>query len=195
MIRTLAPLGALLLLGLPAEAQVVRGGRPASVPRPAGVPAPILMPTANPASARPAPPMRPYRTAGYPRYGLVGFGGYYDYPYYPYDDDYDRPSTVVNNYVTVAPPPVTVTPAPPPELKARLTLDIPTNAKVWLAGQPVDAAALPVVLESPALRPGQTYTFDVKIAWREGDKTEERTRTMTVDAGSGATVTYFGVGK
>ncbi|HVK09823.1 MAG TPA: hypothetical protein VM597_13690 [Gemmataceae bacterium] len=189
MIRTLAPLGALLMLSLPAQAQFIRTGRPA--PRPAGVIAPPQLPVANPASARPAPAMRPFRTFGYPNYGLYGFGGVV-YPYLPYDYDYDRPNTVVNNYVTVAPPSASVPPAPPPELRARLTLDIPTNAKVWLAGTPVDTAALPVILESPILQRGQTYTFDVKIAWREGDKTEERSRSVTVEAGSGSQVTYFG---
>jgi uncharacterized protein (TIGR03000 family) len=188
MFRTLAPLGGLLLLGLPAQAQVIRAYRPP--PQPAGVIPPVQLPVANPASARPSPPMRPFRPALYPNYGPFGFGGYF--PYYDWPTDYDRPPTVVNNYIPVPAVTPAPTPAPPPELRARLTLDVPANAQVWLAGQGVDAAALPVILESPVLRAGQTYTFDVKVAWREGDKLEERTRSVTVEAGRGATVTYFG---
>jgi uncharacterized protein (TIGR03000 family) len=88
-------------------------------------------------------------------------------------------------------------PLPPPQpadLRARLTLNIPAHAQVFLAGKEVDAAATPVVLESPDLREGQRYNFDVKVTWKERDKTQERARVVTVDAGDNKSLTYAAAG-
>jgi uncharacterized protein (TIGR03000 family) len=189
MIRILAPLGAVLVTALPADAQLIRPGRPQ--PQPAGVILPPQLPVGSAGTPRPnTPPLRGPGT--FPTHGLLGLGGYYPYyPYYPWDVPGSAPAapTVINNYIPV---PTAVPASTPPELRARLTLDIPFNSKVWLGGKVVDAGARPLIVESPVLKSGQTYTFDVKVTWREGDKTEERTKTVTVDAGRGATVTYFG---
>jgi hypothetical protein len=64
---------------------------------------------------------------------------------------------------------------------------------VLLAGTEVDAAVRPLILESPVLREGQSYTFDVKVSWIEGSKTEERGRKVTVEAGENKSLTYLGV--
>src|SRR5262249_2511887 len=97
-----------------------------------------------------------------------------------------QPVTNVTNLIVT-------TPEQPPELRVRLNLNGPPNAKVVLAGKDVDTAAQPLVLESPVLKEGQKYTFDVKVSWREGDKTEERARVVAVDAGESKTLTYLTV--
>lgn len=103
---------------------------------------------------------------------------------------YDEPPVAFNNAIPL--PAAAPLLAAPIELRARLTLNLPLGARVWLAGKEVDAAATPVMLESPVLRDGQAYSFDVKVTWRELGRTEERERTVRVDAGERKSLTYFG---
>jgi uncharacterized protein (TIGR03000 family) len=191
--RTTAALALTLILCASTEAQVIIRTRPIrTAPQPVGViPAPALgiSPGAltPPGVMAPRPTPRPY-LAGNPYYGLWGgyapfWPGYYDAPLAP---------TVVNNYIPVpTAPAVTQTPPPPPELRARLTLHVPPGAKVWLAGKEVDAAASPLILESPVLSDEQSYTFDIKVTWFEGRTTEERTRQVTIHAGESKSLTYM----
>jgi uncharacterized protein (TIGR03000 family) len=214
MIRTLAPLAVALALCAATAAQpVIRAGRIG--PQPAGV---IPTPSLPSVGALSAPsPVLPARPLPLPyRYTSPYYYGAYAYsPYYPvwYDTDpfaymanpavygaygaYGMNSgyaTMPVNYATpayTAPAPTTVTiPAPPVDLKARLTLKIPSRAKVWLAGKEVDANISPLVLESPTLQDGQSYTFDIKVTWEDNGKTEERTRSVLVVAGDETSVTY-----
>ena len=103
---------------------------------------------------------------------------------------YDEPPVAFNNAIPL-PAAAPLLPAPI-ELRARLTLNLAASARVWLAGKEVDAAATPVILESPVLRDGQAYSFDVKVTWRELGRTEERARIVRVDAGESKSLTYFG---
>ena len=102
---------------------------------------------------------------------------------------------VVNHVIPLpVPTPVFQPPAPPPappEPRARLTLSVPPGARVWLAGKEIDAAASPVVLDSPALQEGQSYAFDVRVSWVEGRLTEERARVVSVEAGQSKSLTYL----
>jgi len=131
------------------------------------------------------PPLRQFLANPY--YGVWGYGGWGYDPYWP--DYYETTRPIVNEYIPVptpAPPPA---PVEPP--RARLTLNLPSGAKVWLGNQEVDAAVSPLVLESPRLREGQTYTFDVKVKWLEGTRTEERSRKVTVPADESRSLTFF----
>jgi hypothetical protein len=98
----------------------------------------------------------------------------------------------VNNYVPV-PVPVLTTPAAPVvvEKKARLLLNLPPNSQVWVNDKPLDAAADPLLVESPDLQAGQRYTFAIKVVWMEGTQREERTRAVTVSVGDQKSLTYF----
>jgi uncharacterized protein (TIGR03000 family) len=216
MIRTTLAVAAVLAVAIPAQAQLIirTGNRP--VVRPTLVPGGVIAAPSLPVTpggppmapgvigTRPVP--RPYVVGNRYR-NLFGYGGYYGYYGYggydgylpPYYDPYlsglydTRPLSVTN--VNQVPPPVVapsgVTPAPPPpELRARLTLNVPPGAKVWLAGKEVDTAVSPLVLESPVLASEQSYTFDVKVTWVEGRKTEERGRQVTVEAGDRKSLTY-----
>jgi uncharacterized protein (TIGR03000 family) len=128
-----------------------------------------------------------------PYYGPWGYS-----PFYPvwYDTDPLPPlSSLVPAPVPVytAPAQTTTTivlPSPPEELRARLSLSVPLRSRVWLGGKEVDANASPVVLESPPLRADQSYTFDVKVTFPDGNKTEERTRSVVVGAGDEKSLTY-----
>jgi uncharacterized protein (TIGR03000 family) len=194
MIRTLPALAVALAVGATAVAQppVIRHGN--HVMQPQGV---ITGPTLGfpgaltaPSPSGPVYPLpRPARF-GAPYYGPWGYS-----PFWPvwYDTD---PLPVVNSVVPVpvytAPSQTTtiVLPTPPVELRARLALTVPLRSRVWVGGKEVDANAAPLVLESPPLRADQSYTFDVKVTWPEGDKTEERTRSVIVGAGDEKSLTY-----
>jgi uncharacterized protein (TIGR03000 family) len=179
-----------------ADAQVIiRTGRPRT--RVAVVPMGVIQPPMLPVAGSPlqhnifAPRHQVLRGPNVvnPYY----FGGYA--PIWPVWYDMPPPApTIVNNYIPApAAPEVALPPAPPPELRARLTLNVPSGAKVWLAGIEMDSAIAPLILESPVLEEGQTYTFDVKVTWIEGRDTEERARKVTVDAGASKSLTYVAV--
>jgi hypothetical protein len=82
----------------------------------------------------------------------------------------------------------------PAPTRARLTLNLPPNARVWLAGKAVDTAINPVVLESPDLEPDQRYTFDIRVTWSDSRGEQERQRTVTVGVGQSTSLTYNAVG-
>lgn len=195
MIRITATLALALAITASVRAQVIiRTGRVHTAPpQPAGVIRPPMLPLLGSPlqhSTTVSPAGIP-RTIGYsnPYYLL---GGYV--PYWP--GWYETAPTVVNNYIpvpTYTTPATVPTPQPVEELRARLTLNVPAGAKVLLAGKEVDAAVRPLILESPILRDGQTYTFDVKVSWLEGRTKEERDRKVVVDAGENKSLTYLGV--
>jgi uncharacterized protein (TIGR03000 family) len=195
MIRTLTPLvvAGAVVAAAAAQPPVIRHG---TQHQPAGViAAPSLpiaggvvggVPGAAPARSFPRPAL-----ATTPYYGPWGYS-----PFWPvwYDTD---PIPVVNTVMPV-PVPVYATPsqttivfaAAAAELRARLALSVPMQSRVWVGGKEVDARSAPVVLESPPLQEGQSYTFDLKVTWPEGDKTEERTRSVTVWAGEQTSLAY-----
>ena len=166
-----------------ATAQVITG------PRPAGVIPPPMLPLLGSPLGQKAPAVRPA-----PYLWVNPFGFYSGYP--PLWPSWEEPAappaqSIVNNYFLVpAAPPAPQSPVPAPT-KARLILSVPRGAEVAVGGVAVDTAARPVVVDSPTLKPGQTYLFDVKVTWKEGDKTEMRTRQFRVEAGDEKSLSYF----
>jgi hypothetical protein len=188
MIRTLIALLAALVI-----APGMFAHPPPIVSRPAGVIAPPALPitgSLTPPGYTPARPLpRPY-LAPNPYFNSWGFA-----PYWP--TWYDANPVVINNNVFAIPAPAmvepaTVAPASPPDLRARLTLTVPSGARVWLAGNELDASVSPVILESPILRADQMYTFSLKVVWGESNQPlEERARAVTVQAGGSKSLAYF----
>jgi uncharacterized protein (TIGR03000 family) len=192
MRRILASVALALVLCASADAQIyLRHHAPRPVTAAPTVPQ-VYLPISPGALSAPGvgparPPLRQFLANPY--YGVWGFGGWGYDPYWP--DFYEMTPPIVNQYIPVpvpAPAPAPVIIEPP---TARLTLNVPEGSRVWLADKEVDAAVSPLVLESPPLREGQSYTFDVKVKWREGTKTEERSRKVTVEAGEGKSLMYI----
>ncbi|HEX3148540.1 MAG TPA: TIGR03000 domain-containing protein [Gemmataceae bacterium] len=187
MIRTLSALLALAIVPN-ALGQIIRPapGRPAGVIAPPALPIPGSLTPPGFTPARPLP--RPY-LAPNPYFNSWGFA-----PYWPawYDSEPPASANLVPIPVPTLPAPMPVVPPPVPELRARLTLTVPNGATVWLAGKEVDANVTPLILESPVLQSGQSYTFNVKVTWRVSNKeTEERARAVTVEAGESKSLAYF----
>jgi len=201
MIRTLAPLVVVVAMCAAAAAQPpkIRLGSP---PQPAGIIQSPSLPIAGAVvgGVPGAPVARPFPR---PFAGNAYFGSYgYDPAYYwawPWPDIYDAESAYpalarapqFNAAPVYAPTYVTVAaPSPPADLRARVAMSLPMRSRVWLNGKEVDANVAPLVLQSPALEEGQTYTFDIKVTWPDGNKTEERTRSLIVGAGEQTSLTY-----
>jgi uncharacterized protein (TIGR03000 family) len=187
MIRIATALAVFSIISTTADAQIrinQQPGRPAGVIQSPSLPlpgSPLQHMTVAP------PKGRPYLVAN-PYGNLRSYA-----PYWPVW--YDQPPIVAHNVFPLpvpAPTPmsVIVAPAVPVELRAKLTLHVPFGAKVFLAGKEVDAAAIPLILESPVLREGQAYAFDVKVTWLEGSTTEERARVVTIEGGQSKSLTY-----
>jgi uncharacterized protein (TIGR03000 family) len=191
MFRFTAALALLLFVSAGAWAQLmVRPPHPGPI-RPAGVIQPPTLGFAG--SLVPPSPTSPPRPLPRPFLSPNPFIDYFPYaPVWPVW--YDSEPIVTTNYIPLAvpeprPAPVSA-PPPPPDYKARLTLNVPPGAFVTIGGKEVDSAASPVLLESPELREGQRYSFDVKVTWKERDKMQERSRRVVVDAGDTKSLTY-----
>jgi len=191
MIRTLIPLIAALLLAHSADAQIIRRPLP-SAPRPVGVIAPPALPIPGsltpPGYTPPRPRLRPYLTPN-PYFSDWGF-----VPYWP--TWYDSDPLVVNNNIpepgSTLPAPTPVAPAPP-ELRARLTLTAPNGAQAWLNGTEVNVSVTPLILQSPILESGQSFTFNLKVTWQpdDGAPVQERERSVKVVAGENKSLSYY----
>ena len=178
MIRILAILALLIPWNSATNAQtIVRTGRPQGVVPPPQLPLPGSPLQHLTFRTPPRVPMAPSPLSSYWWYATA-------WPVW-----YDEPPIAFNNAIQVpaAAPPL---PAAPVELRARLTLNLPPRARVWLGGTEVDANASPVILDSPVLRDGQSYSFDIKVTWPEPGRTEERSRIVRVEAGEGKSLTY-----
>jgi uncharacterized protein (TIGR03000 family) len=65
-----------------------------------------------------------------------------------------------------------------------LVVQFPAAAEVWVGGTKADGGpATEWTLTSPALKPGESHTFEVKARWKVGGKTFEATRSVAVTAG------------
>lgn len=195
MIRTAATLALALALAASAWAQLIVRPPP-DPPQPAGVILPPSLPiVGSPTAPSPTPPPRvaprPYLIAN-PFYDLWGYAPlwpvFYDNP--PPAGPGLIPIPLQNEVSVVTVAPAATTAAAPAPLRARVTLNIPANAQVWVGGQPVKVATVPLTLESPDLDPGQRYTFDLKVAWKERSGEQERKRRVTVEAGQTTSLTY-----
>src|SRR5207237_4561985 len=98
-------------------------------------------------------------------------------------------------------PPVYVPPAanpqqalPPPRPAgsfgtARITLQVPANAKVWVDDLPTtQTGAVREYVTPPALEPGRTYRYTFRAQWEENGQTVTRERTVEFQAGGAVIV-------
>jgi uncharacterized protein (TIGR03000 family) len=201
----------LLLSHLPlnsASAQIIL-----PAPRPVGPP-PI---TANPAllpatvvsqsSTAPIPSSNALRPQAAPFNsfnGINSFGGYLGGGYFLYYPPvYSAPiynNTVNVNLSVVNPDPgyspiyrtnplYGVEPVEPISRDtARLILQIPTDAEVWINGEKTPQKGARRIYESPKITNGKPFAFEVKITWLENDKRMNEERKLSLGAGESRTL-------
>lgn len=82
----------------------------------------------------------------------------------------------------------------PADGRARLVLQVPAGARVWLGGQEMAArtgASREYV--TPPLRPGRPYTYDLRVEWPGPDgKPVRRDRKVPIRAGQVQSLSFFG---
>lgn len=120
------------------------------------------------------------------------WGGNLDYawtmPFGPYGDGYFGDGD--NGYLFHAPAyagayrnSLPASAAAAPADRAMLTVQAPSDAKIWLQGQETTSTGSDRVFTSPPLKAGQEYTYTVKAQWKVNDKTVEQNQTVSVKAG------------
>ena len=127
----------------------------------------------------------PYAGLGF-GYGY-GFGSSYGYSYDPYYQPRAGSNPFVPQFELAGPPAATIRFTTPPPIVddsiAKLRLEVPAKAKVTLNGETQTGEAMERTFVSPKLDADGSHTFDIKVSWKEGDKTIEESRAIKVGAG------------
>src|SRR5262249_29968432 len=138
----------------------------------------------------------------YPYYGGYGYypysyGSYgYSYPSYDgsiptYDSGYagsygDGATSAVpsaGDYQAFYPP---ATDTAPSDTSAHVTVTVPAGAQVWFDDHPTTTTGSVRRFDSPALKPGSHYSYEVRARWNENG--HEVTQTQKVGVAAGAHV-------
>jgi uncharacterized protein (TIGR03000 family) len=130
----------------------------------------------------------------YPRYGW-GYGGSYPsygysgyYPGYAYD--YGTPTYVYPDTPTVITR-QSGSYAPPTDNTAMVHVRVPSNATVWFDGDRTQQSGTDRTFASPPLKPGNTYSYEVRARWMDNGKPVEETRTVKVRANETSNVDFM----
>jgi uncharacterized protein (TIGR03000 family) len=138
----------------------------------------------------------------YPSYGYYRGYAYAPYGYYPYAYSYYPNYGMYNNYPTVsAPAPVMNeqymtgsdrqgTNGAGTDETAHITVTVPPDAKVWFDGALTTSTGSRREFQSPELKPGQKYHYNVKAQWNENGHQMTKTRKVEVMAGATARVDF-----
>jgi len=74
----------------------------------------------------------------------------------------------------------------PPDNTAKLKVKVPADAEVWFDGTKTTSTGPVREFQSPALAPGQKYSYQVRARWQENG--HEVTQTQNVDVKAGADI-------
>jgi uncharacterized protein (TIGR03000 family) len=121
---------------------------------------------------------------GWPSYGYgYGYPAYSaTYPYWDYDDTWglltENEPVVPSNY----PPATGEEDANLPDNRARLVVDVPANAQVWVSGERTSATGPVREFHSPPLTPGKDYVYTIRARWMTNSGPRDQTRKVRVRA-------------
>jgi uncharacterized protein (TIGR03000 family) len=153
-----------------------------------------------------------YRHSYHPYYGFYpnysyGYYPYYDaYPYLRsgvatdpgYADDYaDVGPSYLDDTTSAAPPAVAyqsyyppATGSDQPQSIAKVTVNVPPDAKVWFEDKPMTSTGAVRQFDSPPLTPGTPYTYDIKARWNENGHEVTQEQRVEVTAGAHVNVRF-----
>jgi uncharacterized protein (TIGR03000 family) len=130
----------------------------------------------------------------------------YAYSYYPYSYGstyysptvYSSPTMYSNAYVSGTSPAgasSTTQSFYPPDaqgnMPALIEVQVPADAQVWFDDENTSQRGMERTFRSPALQPGQDYSYEVKARWTENGKDVERTRKVHIHAGERVSVNFM----
>jgi len=72
-----------------------------------------------------------------------------------------------------------------------MSIRVPTDAEVWFGDVKTNLTGTERVFVSPALEPGNDYTYDIRARWNENGRSVERTRTLRVHAGDRLSINFL----
>lgn len=78
-----------------------------------------------------------------------------------------------------------------PANRAMLSVQAPSDAKIWLQDKETTSSGSERVFTSPPLKAGQDYSYTVKAQWKVSGKSVEQTQTVTVRAGERAGLLFL----
>ncbi len=124
-------------------------------------------PQEDPGQAKPAPGPSPSNAASSPRS--------------------TRSRPVVREYTI---PKENQTP-PPVDRPARIDVEVPARAVVYCDGTRTHQTGTLRQFVTPALSPGQPYTYDLRAEWKEGERTVSVSKRVTFHAGERVNVSFL----
>jgi uncharacterized protein (TIGR03000 family) len=149
---------------------------------------------------------RSYGRYGYPYYGGYGYypysyGSYgYSYPSYDwsiptYDSGYagtygDGATSALPSagaYQAFYPP---ATDSTPSDTSAHVTITVPAGAQVWFDDHPTTTTGSVRQFDSPALKPGSKYSYEIRARWNDNGHEVTQTQKVGVTAGAHVDVKF-----
>ena len=79
-----------------------------------------------------------------------------------------------------------------PGQAGHFAITMPADAEIWFDGVKTALAGPYREFVSPPLRPGHSYSYDVRIRWKDGERVVDRTRHVTFSAGDQVNLDFTG---
>jgi uncharacterized protein (TIGR03000 family) len=118
-------------------------------------------------------------------YAYGGWGSGYGYGYAYTAPVYSAPVVMTAFAPRIEP----MMAALPPDA-ARIVVDLPTDAKLFVDGQPTKSTASRRVLQSPRLEPGNRYSYLLRAELERDGRRYQQTKKIAVRAGQEATALF-----
>jgi uncharacterized protein (TIGR03000 family) len=125
-----------------------------------------------------------YAYGGWGGYGYGGWGRGYGYAY-------AAPIYAGTMVMTASAPRIEapMMAALPPDA-ARIVVDVPADAKLFVDGQPTKSTASRRVLQSPGLEPGSKYSYLLRAELQRDGRRYQQTKKVAVRAGQETTASF-----
>jgi uncharacterized protein (TIGR03000 family) len=120
-----------------------------------------------------------YGLGGYRGFGVASMPPPVPGPIYPYGYHPPRhePCMIADPYE------VSVVAQPQDPHVALLNVSVPADAEVWLQGNPTKQGGAQRVFQSPPLKDGQEYTYEIRARWKSEGHNVEVMKLLSIRAG------------
>jgi uncharacterized protein (TIGR03000 family) len=128
-------------------------------------------------------------------YGYYPYYGYSDYYPNTYSSDWSSPAYDSGYYgsyggVASSSPDAYAPATVQPDTRAQITVSLPADAEIWFEGTKMTSTGSVREYQSPPLKPGNRYTYEVRARWNENGKELTQTQEVKVAAGANVAVNF-----